>query len=60
MNFFDWCKENGVTSYKEYCTCGGYAWSMNRRNPDHPHMQWCAQYEEHEKLYSQYRKEIDK
>jgi hypothetical protein len=25
------------------CTCGGFAASMNGRDPRHPHMSWCPQ-----------------
>lgn len=30
-----------------YCTCGGYAWSMNGRDPEQPHMEWCPKFDEH-------------
>lgn len=37
-------REEQVTeSYKHYCNCGGYAPSMNGRDPEDPHMIWCAQ-----------------
>jgi hypothetical protein len=38
--------ESRPISFRQYCTCGGYAWSTNNRNKESPHMPWCAQYEE--------------
>ena len=35
------------TSFDNICTCGGYAWNINGRNPENPHMQWCKQIEEY-------------
>lgn len=35
-----------LKSFKNYCNCGGFAPSMNGRDPEQPHMSWCAQYEE--------------
>ncbi len=32
-----------LKSFKNFCTCGGFAWSMNGRNPKQPHMDWCPQ-----------------
>jgi len=34
--------------FKEYCTCGGYAWTMNGRDERHPHMNYCPQKNEWE------------
>lgn len=42
--------------FSNYCNCGGYAYSMNGRNPKHPHMQWCAQFEE----FEEWRSAMDK
>lgn len=36
-----------TSTFKNYCNCGGYAWSMNGRPQEQPHMIWCAQYEEY-------------
>jgi len=33
-------------SFEHYCTCGGYAYEMNGRNPEQPHMIWCPQRDE--------------
>lgn len=30
-------------SFKEYCTCGGYAWAFNGRPIDQPHNAACPQ-----------------
>lgn len=32
-----------LNSFKHYCTCGGYAWQMNGRPENQPHMHWCQQ-----------------
>ena len=32
-----------LKSFDHTCTCGGYACSMNGRNPEQPHMAWCPQ-----------------
>jgi hypothetical protein len=37
------------TSFKHYCTCGGYAYGMTERSMSrHPHTEWCPQREEWE------------
>lgn len=33
--------------FRNYCTCGGFAWTMNGRNPEQPHMAWCPQLTEY-------------
>ena len=38
-------------SFEHYCTCGGYAWTMNGRKESDPHMSWCPQKEEYDKWY---------
>lgn len=38
------------------CTCGGYAWPLNGRAPEQPHMQWCSQYHEYAAWYADRRK----
>ena len=44
-----------LKSFKNYCNCGGYAWSTreliygtNKLPKDHPHYMWCNQYQEWE------------
>ena len=32
-----------IRTFNNYCTCGGFAWTMNGRNPYNPHMFWCPQ-----------------
>lgn len=54
MTYLEWLKSKGVNSYKEYCNCGGYAHTMNGRNPEHPHQSWCHQFREYEDLYFKY------
>lgn len=39
-----------MNTFQNYCNCGGYACSMNGRDPEHPHMTWCAQYTEWEQF----------
>jgi len=36
-----------VKTFVHYCTCGGYAWQLNGRREEQPHMTWCPQYEEY-------------
>jgi len=40
-----------LKSFQNYCTCGGFAFSMNGRNPKRPHMDWCPQREEYNEWY---------
>ncbi len=40
-----------LTSFQNYCTCGGYAHSMNGRDKADPHMPWCPQREEYNEWY---------
>jgi hypothetical protein len=37
--------------FKNHCTCGGFAWTMNGRDPAQPHMAWCPQLEEYAEWY---------
>jgi len=45
-----------LKTFKHYCMCGGFAWSMNGRNEEQPHMEWCPQLEE----YIEYRQALKK
>lgn len=36
-----------LRSFKHYCNCGGYAWTMNGRPESQPHMEWCPQFAEY-------------
>jgi hypothetical protein len=36
-----------LKSFKHYCNCGGFAWQMNGRSQEQPHMDWCPQYDEY-------------
>lgn len=36
-----------LKSFDHYCTCGGFAHSMNARDPRRPHMDWCPQKEQY-------------
>lgn len=40
--------------FKNGCTCGGYAWTMNGRDPEQPHMAWCPQIHE----YAEWRRAL--
>lgn len=40
-----------LTTFDHYCTCGGFAWSMNGRDPADPHMSWCPQREQYNEWY---------
>lgn len=37
--------------FKDYCTCGGFALSLNGRDPARPHMSWCDQEDEYNEWY---------
>lgn len=59
MTYDEWCKTKGIITYKKYCNCGAMAPLSARRKNAHPHLDWCAQYEEYEALYKQYLKETE-
>lgn len=40
-----------LKSFKNPCTCGGYAWRMNGRPEASPHMNWCPQAQEYDEWY---------
>lgn len=40
-----------IKAFKNYCNCGGFAWSMNGRSEARPHMSWCPQAEEYNEWY---------
>jgi hypothetical protein len=42
-----------TVAFKNYCTCGGYAWRMNGRDPADPHMDYCRQREEYLEWWKQ-------
>jgi len=48
-----------LTTFKHYCTCGGYAHSMNGRNPRRPHKHWCPQRKEYSEWYDALHDEGD-
>lgn len=60
MTFLSWLCTKGITTYKNYCNCGGYAASMTGRDERYPHMRWCDQYKEYNDLYSSYEKDKNK
>jgi len=37
--------------FDHHCTCGGYAYHLNGRNPADPHMRWCLQREQYNEWY---------
>lgn len=41
-----------LKSFKNLCTCGGYAWRINGRLPPNPHMHWCPQDQEYREWYA--------
>lgn len=41
-----------LKSFNQYCTCGGFAHSMNGRLKSNPHMQWCPQKEQYLEWYN--------
>lgn len=36
-----------LKTFQHYCNCGGFAWTMNGRPQEQPHMSWCAQFDEY-------------
>lgn len=42
---------DNLKTFKQYCTCGGYAWQMNGRPESQPHMDWCPQEKEYAEWY---------
>lgn len=36
-----------LTTFDAYCSCGGYAYELNGRNPRDPHTDWCPQREQY-------------
>ena len=37
-----------LKSFRNYCTCGGYAGLSERAQSRHPHLDWCPQRDEWE------------
>ncbi len=42
----------GLTKFDHACTCGGYAWRMNGRSEENPHMPWCPQKPQYDAWYA--------
>jgi hypothetical protein len=40
-----------LKSFKNYCMCGGFAHTMNGRDPSRPHMDWRPQRDEYNEWY---------
>jgi len=40
-----------LATFENECTCGGFAWQMNGRPQEQPHMNWCPQYDEYGDWY---------
>ena len=40
-----------LRAFKNHCTCGGYAWHLNARNPANPHFDWCPQRHEYQEWW---------
>ena len=41
-----------LRSFKNHCTCGGHAHTMNGRPAAQPHMAWCPQLAEYAKWWA--------
>ena len=41
-----------LKAFKNYCTCGGFATRMNKRDKANPHMPWCPQIAEWKEWYN--------
>lgn len=44
-----------LKTFKHYCTCGGFAWNLNGRPKEQPHLAWCPQLEEYADWYQALR-----
>ena len=40
-----------LKTFDHYCTCGGFAHSMNGRDARNPHMDWCPQAKQYSEWY---------
>lgn len=40
-----------LKTFDHYCTCGGFACSINGRDPRNPHMAWCPQMPQYVEWY---------
>lgn len=47
-------------TFKNFCTCGGYASSINGRPISQPHMSWCPQAKEYAEWYEAMYGQIEK
>ena len=56
--FQEYLKSKDIWSFENYCNCGGYASSMNGRNPEHPHTSWCAQSNEWEDWWEKFENDL--
>jgi hypothetical protein len=41
-----------LVAFDHYCMCGGYAHSMNGRDPANPHASWCPQKPQYDEWYA--------
>lgn len=48
-----------LKSFDHYCTCGGFAHSMNGRPKSDPHMNWCPQKPQYDDWYKALREGED-
>ena len=46
-------------NFEHYCTCGGFAWSMNGRPQSQPHMTWCPQYAEYAEWWESIKENLE-
>jgi len=40
-----------LRTFKNYCTCGGFAWTVNGRSHSSPHLRYCQQKKEYREWY---------
>jgi hypothetical protein len=41
-----------LKTFDHYCTCGGFAWQLNGRSKENPHMSWCPQKQQYDAWYT--------
>ena len=44
-------------TFKHYCNCGSFAWKINGRREEDPHMAWCPQDAEYREWWAMKEKE---
>lgn len=43
---------DSLKTFDNFCTCGGYAWTMNGRPERNPHTDWCPQKKQYDEWFA--------